>query len=259
MKAAPLSAALLLVAAPLQAAPAPACPAVDTSLIEQVALPHLTAALKPGATLNVLAVGSATMFGPQTNAAADLAPAHGAPAPAPSATGFPWQMAQSLQAAVKGLHVNVTFIGGHGQPADAMLVKLQAELTRHHTQLVIWQTGTVEAVSEAAPDDFYQTLSDGAAAVSNAGADLVLVNPQFSRFLEANANVAPYLSALQAAAALPGVTLFDRYSIMHDWVDDGALDLEHAAKADQPAMAARLHLCLGRALAAMLRGDAAGS
>jgi hypothetical protein len=243
----------------LDAAPTPACPAVDRSLVEQVALPHLTAALKPGGTLNVLAVGSATMFGPQTDAAADLAPKHGAPAPAPSTTGFPWQMAQALQASVKALKANVTFLGGHGQPADAMLAKLQAELQRHHYQLVIWQTGTVEAVSEAAPDDFYQTLSDGAAAVAAAGADLVLVNPQYSRFLEANANVAPYLSALQAAAALPGVTLFDRYGIMHDWVDDGTLDLEHAFMADRPGLATRLHLCLGRALATALRGDAAGS
>jgi hypothetical protein len=251
--------ALMLAAGPLHAAPAPSCPLVDNALIEQVALPHLPAALKPGGTLNVLAVGSATMFGPQTDAAADLAPKHGAPPATPSTTGFPWQMAQALQAAVKGLHVNVTFIGGHGQPADAMLTKLQAEVQRHHYQLVIWQTGTVEAVSEAAPDDFYQTLADGAAAAAAAGADLVLVNPQYSRFLEANANVSPYLSALQAAAALPGVTLFDRYDIMHDWVDDGTLDLEHAAVADRATLATRLHLCLGRALAGMLRGDAAGS
>ena len=298
MKAALFAGAVVLAAAKLQAAPAPACPGVDSALTEQVPLPHLAAALKPGgtpqpATLNVLALGSATLFGPQTDAAADLsrdpappgqaaprqaaqpagAPApgaampgsgsaavkHAAPATAPATTGFPWQMAQALQAAVKNLHVAVTFVGGHGLPADAMLAKLQAELSRHKYQLVIWQTGTVEAVSEAAPDDFYQTLSDGAAAVAAAGADLVLVNPQYSRFLEANANVAPYLSALQAAAALPGVTLFDRYGIMHDWVDDDALDLERAADADRPALAARLHLCLGRTLAAMLRGDAAGS
>ncbi len=51
---------------------------------------------------------------------------------------------------------------------------------------------------------FYQTLSDGAAAVTTAGADLVLVDPQYSRFLRANADVDSYAQALQQTAAGQG-------------------------------------------------------
>ncbi len=254
-----LCALALLLAAPAAAAPAPACPPAGDIGLDPVPLPHLAAALKPGATLNVLAVGSATVFGPQTSTAADATPAHGAPPPQPSQTGFPWQMAHALEAAIKGLHVSVTVAGGHGLAADAMLDRLRAELGRRPYRLVIWQTGTVEAVNMVPPEDFYQTLTDGAAAVAAAGADLVLVDPQYSRFLEANANLAPYLDAMQAAGALPGVVLFHRLDLMHDWAESGALDLEHAPLAARPALAARLHACLGQALAQTLIADLAAA
>ena len=239
------------------AAPAPVCPPAGGAVLDPAPLPHLASALRPGGTLNVLAVGSATVFGPQTAAAADLAPAHGTPAPTTSQTGFPWQMAHALENAVHGLHVAVTVTGGHGLTAEAMLAKLRAELARHTYRLVIWQTGTVEAVNMIAPEDFYQTLVDGAASVAAAGADLLLVDPQYSRFLEANANLAPYAQAMQAAGALPGVVLFHRFDLMRDWADDGLLDLERAAPADRAAMAVRLHACLGRAMARTLMDDLA--
>jgi hypothetical protein len=235
----------------------PSCPHDDDAALDPAPLPHLAAALKPGGTLNVLAVGSATVFGPQTSAAAELAPAHGVPPPAASPTGFPWQMAHALEGDIHGLHVAVTVTGGHGLTAGAMLAKLRAELARHPYRLVIWQTGTVEAVDMAPPDDFYQTLNDGAAAVAEAGADLVLVDPQYSRFLEANANLAPYEQAMQAASALPGVVLFHRFDLMRGWAESGALDLERAALDARPAMAVRLHACLGRALAHTLLADVA--
>ena len=117
---------------------------------------------------------------------------------------------------------------------------------------MLWLTGTVDAVNSVPPDDFYEALADGAAAATNAGADLVLIDPQYSRFLEANADLEPYAIALRAVGALPGVALFHRFDIMKGWADDGAIDLERTPKADRPAAAARLHVCLGRELARML-------
>ncbi|MEJ0046721.1 MAG: hypothetical protein WDN04_11880 [Rhodospirillales bacterium] len=107
------------------------------------------------------------------------------------------------------------------------------------------------------PDDFYEALADGAAAAGNAGADLVLIDPQYSRFLEANANLQPYFSAMQAVGALSGVVLFHRFDIMRDWAGEGSIDLERTKKADRPAAATRLHACLGRELARMLVQDLA--
>jgi len=239
----------------LAAAPS-VCPPADESAMEAASLPHVAAALKPGGTLNILAVGSATVFGPESNSAADAAGKNAAKPPLqPSQTGFPWQAAHALEAAVRGLRVNVTVIGRRGLTASEMLDRLDEELPKKSYRLVLWQTGTVDAVQGQPPGDFYQTLADGAATVAAAGADLVLIDPQYSRFLEANANLAPYAAALQAAGGLPGVALFHRTALMRDWAESGDIDLERTAKADRPAAAIRLHACLGRALAAALLGQ----
>ncbi len=234
-----------------------ACPVSDV-VDELGPLPHLAAAIKPGATLEMLAVGSGTVFAPVAGVGADVARPGPAPPVQPSQAGFPFQAAHALEAAVHGLHVNVTVIGRHGMTASDMFLLLRQELPRKPYRLVLWQTGTVEAVNDLPPEDFYQTLADGASLTDEAGADLVLIDPQYSRFLAANANLEPYQSAFQAAAALPDVGLFRRYDLMHDWVESGAIDLERTPKAERQAAALRLHTCLGRELARALLGTVGG-
>ena len=56
---------------------------------------------------------------------------------------------------------------------------------------MLWQTGTVEAVQGLRPDVLRGVLQDGADAAEDAHADLVLIDPQFSRFLRANADLEP--------------------------------------------------------------------
>ena len=130
--------------------------------------------------------------------------------------------------------------------------RIRAELKRRPYNLVIWQTGTVEAVRNTSPGDFSNTLAEGAELVTAAGADLMLVDMQFSRFLRANANIDPYEEALQQASSLPGVVLFHRYDLMRSWVADGRIDLERADRANRQAVAEQMHLCLGRAVARLV-------
>jgi hypothetical protein len=85
--------------------------------------------------------------------------------------------------------------------------------------------------------------------VRDAGGDLVLIDPQFSRFLRANTDLDPYEGALQQVATMPGVTLFPRFELMRAWANEGRIDLERTAKADRDKALERLHKCLGQALA----------
>ncbi len=241
----------MLPGAALAASPALCPPAVEDE-VQTAALPHMAAALKPGGTLDILAVG----LGPNPAAAGGAPVAAGAGGARQSTLAG--QTARSLEAAVQGLHVSVTVIGGTGMLAPAQLDLLSAALKQHRYQLVLWQTGTLEAVNNEPTDDFYQALADGAGQVSAQGADLVLIEPQYSRFLDANASLTPYLSAMEALDALPGVMVFHRTQLMHDWVDAGLIDLEAASKLDRPRVAAQLHACLGMALAHALLQSASG-
>ena len=169
---------------------------------------------------------------------------------------FPLQMAHALEASVPGLKVQVVVRGGRGMSAGEMLTEMRRELSTGSYQLVLWQTGTVEAVRNSPPGDFAQTLSDGAEAVDSGGANLVLIDSQYSRFLQTNSNLDPYSQALQATAALPGVLLFHRFDLMRSWVNDGQIDLERTPRGERKRVVDALHACIGQHLARMVMSGA---
>ena len=225
------------------------------------ALPAVAAVLKDGGALDVLVVGSATVFSPNeslqpgtvTGQALGLGSGPRAGTlPNPSDTAFPLQMAQQLRRSVPGLKVSVVVKGGRGVTAAEMLETIHTELAAHHFQLVIWQTGTVEAAHNMPASGFYETLADGAAAVAAAGSDLVLVDPQFSRFLRANTDLDPYVRNMQQVAAQPHVILFHRFDLMHFWANEGQIDLERTPKGHRLKAVEALHACLGTRLAQMV-------
>ncbi len=239
------------------------CQAPDEVAGTVTPLPRVAEALKPGGVLRVLAIGSASIFGPDASLSpgtvtsqvlgrAPLSEAKPGPAAAASEHAFPWQMAKALREAVPGLSVQVELRGGRGAMASEMLGMMRAALEHGQYQLVLWQTGTVEAVRNSSPSDFAEALSDGAEAVEAAGANLVLIDPQYSRFLQANSNLDPYVLDLQQTAAMAGVMLFHRFDLMHAWAEEGRLDLEHAPKADRKRVAEALHACVGQHLARMI-------
>jgi hypothetical protein len=213
-------------AAPLPEAP---CPPDPPGLVPAEPLAAFAAALRPGATVDLLAVGSASTV---------------------AADGYATAMLAALQAARPGVTFRLTQRGGRGQDAATTLHLLATALATSRYSLVVWQAGTVDAVRGLQPDDLASTLDAGADLTRRHGADLVLVDPQFSRFLRANVDLEPYETALQMAAAEPQVSLFPRYELMQGWVDDDGPDPERATTArGQHAAAVLLRRCVGAALA----------
>jgi hypothetical protein len=94
-----------------------------------------------------------------------------------------------------------------------------------------------------------QVMHTGAERVREAGGDLVLIDPQFSRFLRANTDLDPYEGVLQQVATMPGVALFHRFDLMRTWASSGRIDLERTQKADRDKVLDELNNCLGHALA----------
>lgn len=217
------------------------CAAPDSAGSTDAALPRVAASLKPGGVLNILVVGSAPMFGRTPPALRT-----------PGVVAFPWRMAEALAASVPGLTVNIAVRGGHGATAGEMADMIRDALAAKPYALVLWQTGTVEAVQNLPPDDFTEALMDGVDTATKKGADVVLVDPQYSRFLQAHADLEPYERALEAVATMPGVELLHRFDLMHRWADDGQIDLEHAEADERRATLELLHTCLGAYLARMV-------
>ena len=241
-----------------------ACEAPDDVAGVITPLPRVGVMLKPGATLNVLAIGSASMFGPEASLAPGsitsqaMAGATSTTVPpvqvltTPSDTAFPQQMARELERAVPGLKVQIAARGGRGLSAAEQLQVLGDSLTSDKFQLVIWQTGTVEAVRNAPPSEFAQILADGVGRADRAGADMVLIDPQYSRFLQTNSNIEPYEQAFQQLGSVPGVLLFHRFELMRTWVNEGQIDLERTPKPERKHAVELLHACLGAHLSRII-------
>ncbi len=228
-----------------------ACPVSEEFAVPDEPLDAVAAALAAGGPVNILAVGSATTVGV-------------VPGQAPIAS-FPYRMVEALEAALPQVRFNLTVRGGKGMTAEDMVPLITTALTARHYPVVVWQTGTVEAVRGLSPDRLESALEDGVQRVQEAGGNVVLVDPQFSRFLRANTDLDPYEAVLQQVATMPSVVLFHRFDLMNAWADDGLIDLERTPIARRRNAVALLSVCVGNALArfvlngaALDRADAAG-
>ncbi|MDA8050291.1 MAG: hypothetical protein M0002_09830 [Rhodospirillales bacterium] len=228
-------AAALLALLPLGAdGAAPLCALPPEFAASNQPTPRVAALLRPGGDLAILALGTASSFGPDGRQ---------------PRLGFPARMAAALRKAAPEARITLTLKGGRGLTAAAMLPMLRGALRSSKVGLVIWQTGTVEAVRDSPPGNFLAALAEGLSIVRAAGADLILVDPQFSRFLRTDTNIDAYESAFHEVAFEPGVVLFARYELTHAWVDAGSFDLERARSSATPALAAAMQDCIGQALA----------
>jgi hypothetical protein len=97
------------------------------------------------------------------------------------------------------------------------------------------------------PDQFSQALDQGISLTRGAGADVVLVNAQYSPRTESMIALSTYSEDMRWVALQQEVPLFDRFSIMRLWSDLGTFDLYSATK--KLDIAEQVHDCIGRLLA----------
>ncbi|MGG5808872.1 SGNH/GDSL hydrolase family protein [Falsiroseomonas sp. CW058] len=225
---------LALLGAGVARAEPPGCGA-PPEMLEAAPLPGAFAALARGE-LRVMVVGSASTEAGGTSG--------------PNAT-WPERLRSVLGARVSPASVQVRVFGGRGTTAadHARIIAEQAPRLRPH--LIVWQLGTVEAARGLPADDMSDTVQETIArlrATRGERTDVILMDPQFSRFFRANADVETYRDRLRLAAAAGGAQLFSRWTIMKHWAETERLDLERAARGQRVAVADELHDCLARAL-----------
>jgi len=137
-----------------------------------------------------------------------------------------------------------------GQTADMMRRSMKDMLVDQKPDLVVWQTGTVDAIRRIEPDEFRIALQKGVDTLLSAGTDVVLMNMQYSPRTESMIAVGPYADGMHAVAQQREVPLFDRFSIMRYWADEGTFDFNAAGR--DPRLAQRVHDCLGRAIGTLV-------
>ena len=198
-------------------------------LTTESALPKVAEAIKNNRPLDVLVVGSrsSTIGGSEAGA-------------------YPSRLQDLLKETLPQVPVNVSVELQGKKTAEEVASGLVKLVEAKKPTLVIWQTGTVDALRSLDPDDFRNAVDEGVVAMQNAGADVILMNPQYSPRTEMMISVPPYVDSMRAVAQQHDVPLFDRFAIMHQWSDQGDFDLFSASPGTE--LAKRVHDCLGQAL-----------
>ena len=216
----------------------PSCAVPDNLLFSDNSLNQVTSAVgkQHQLAITVLGTGSSTLAG-----------ADGANA------AYPARLEQALNQRLSRVAVKVTTKTKIGQTAESMQRSMKDLLVDETPNLVIWQTGTVDAIRRVELDDFRTALEAGIDTLQNRGADVMLMNMQYSPRTESMIAVSPYVDEMRAVAQQRDIPLFDRFAIMRYWSDEGAFDF-YAAGRDN-GLAQRVHDCLGRAIGTRVIAD----
>jgi hypothetical protein len=226
--------AVCLAAAPARAENAPAsCEVPDYLVSSESALTKVADAVKAGRPLDILVVGSRSSTINTSDGSA-----------------YPGRLQAILREKLPSVPVNVSVELQAKKTAEEVASTLVKLVEGKKPTLVIWQTGTVDAMRSVDPDDFRSAVDEGVAALQNAGTDVVLMNLQYSPRTETMISATPYLDNMRMVAQQHDVPLFDRFAIMHHWNDQGDFDLFSASHGIE--LAKRVHDCLGRALSKLV-------
>ncbi len=137
-----------------------------------------------------------------------------------TATAWPARLEKALAKRLPGVDIRVVNMGLRGQTARQALERFPVEVARLKPDLVIWETGTVEAVRSEDTDLFPWTMAEGVDRLHEQHADVILMDPQYARGTALLINFQPYLDAIAQTATVPGVTLFPRHQIMRYWAEN---------------------------------------
>lgn len=225
------------------AAPAapPACQVPDYLLSGDTALPKVAEVIKAGGPLNILLVGSRSST-------------INVPANSSESAAYPGQMQAALKDKLPAIEVNLSVEIQAKKTAEEVAAGLAKLVEAKKPTLVIWQTGTVDAMRSVDPDDFRTAIDDGVVALRDAGADAILINPQYSPRTESMISASAYLDSMRVVAQEHDVPLFDRFALMQKWSEDGEFDL--FAPVHGAELATKVHACLGRALSQFIMAAA---
>jgi hypothetical protein len=229
----PLAVALLcaLIGGGAYAKDSEECMAAAGAATAEFAMPRVAAAIaKKHLDIAVIGSASSELTGPSgTNIA------------------YPTRLQAALAKLLPGVAVKVTTYARPRETAEEMEKKLSRIVTEAKPALVVWQTGTADAIRGVDPEDFRVALDDGIATLQQAGVDTVLVNMQYSPRTEVMLAMGAYADAMHIIALQREIDLFDRFSIMRKWNEAGTFDLYAATR--KTDVAEHVHDCLGRLLA----------
>jgi hypothetical protein len=209
------------------------CQVPDEILWDSSPLPHAAKQLKAERRLKIVALGSSSTLG------------MGASGPT---AAYPARLEAILSQYFPAARIQVINKGMARQSAQQMLERVAADVLPEKPALVVWETGTNEAVRGADVDEFIVALLNGVSRMTDAGIDVVLMDTQYSRSTARIINFQPYVDAIDQVAGMRDLLVFHRYAAMRQWVEEERFKFRDSTAEEARKTADQIYDCLGRLL-----------
>jgi len=233
---------LLGTAAPAAAAhPALRCTAPEAVTRFKVTLPNTARAIRRGKALIIVAIGSSSTQGVGASDQAHT---------------YPALLAEALRRRWPHLAVTVVNRGIGGETARQMLARFTRDVLPYRPQLVIWQTGTNQALASEDVQGYEHTVRAGIVQLKAAHMDVILMDPQYAPRVLGRPLHRAIIDTLGGVANDLQVAVFRRFAVMRHWVASGQYKMEDIISRDQLHMNDASYSCIARLLADSL-GSAA--
>jgi acyl-CoA thioesterase I len=176
-------------------APVPkACEAPGAQVIADSPLPNVAIALKERKKIKILAIGatSASLRGPVSG-------------------GYFAVVERYLEAAFKGLDVEVVHRGVSGELAADAAERIKTEAGLTHADLVLWQLGTADALAQVPVADFHVAVTEAVAWLKEHKIDVILVGLRYTRTMAQDLHYQAIRAAIKEIAKNEHVLRISRY------------------------------------------------
>jgi lysophospholipase L1-like esterase len=181
-------------------------------------LPHVAGKLAAGEPVVIVAFGSSSTTGFGTTS---------------PEFNYPNRLAAQLRRQYPTVDITVINSGHGGDDAPEMMKRLQTSVLDLKPDLVIWQVGTNAVLRNLDPAETAKLVGEGIAQIQAAGADVVLVDPQYSpKVYERAESASQMVKVLGKVAELRHIGIFPRFQVMRDWHEQQALPIDSFVTAD---------------------------
>jgi acyl-CoA thioesterase-1 len=197
-------------------------------------LPRLAARLASGNPVTIVAVGSSSTAGA------------GASSPAAS---YPSRLAVELGALFPKSPIRVVNRGVNGEEAAQMIARFDSEVISEKPDLVLWQVGTNALLGDHPLGPAGRLIRDGVRVLKEAGADVVLLDPQFAPKVIAKADINRLVDMIAAAGKEGNVGVFHRFAVMRHWREAQNIGFDTFVSPDELHMNDWSYGCVAKLLA----------
>jgi acyl-CoA thioesterase-1 len=204
----------------------------------EVTLPHLRERLRAKDPVKIVAIGGASTTGAAAGSP-DLA--------------YPHRLQEILDRWYPDIPITVVNKGVPRQTAQQMLERFPSDVLAEDPILVIWETGTTDAVRGVEIDDFAAALQGGIDQLKARSIDIILIDMQFSRSTVTVIDFERYLSTLHRVGEVNELYVFPRFEMMRYWSEQNVFNFDGVAKDERTSLAASVYECIAGNLAEAIR------